>query len=388
MFVTLPSHLRVLASSLMRHCVRLCIGILLLYAMPVPAQRNIYDHTPNTRAMLNGGKTVKGYRLAPDGTTILKTSLSPDHVFLRLPAMQRKAKPELLGMLQHGEDVEAFLDWMVYDDSAGTCKHHIEIFQGKAGGTAVLVNDLPLSGGPGSNIRFFQPSDPKQSPTAIIDIMGTTDWSTAYLLAPDRSSANKLFTAYDYQFADLDRDGVYELIAWNRRPFDIRCGFAIADAHFYPEVFVPSGTGYRRAWPPADWPPPYGGLEGRFKDHQKEGVPWGANLQIVAGFADLAGDGTADLIALQDRFREEPAQSLAVYKLNKTVFVPIAQASLPEQRIAFLLEGIRKSPNGKQFLVRTATRAKCDDGGDFQASGTYSEVYLLHAGKLTPADPK
>jgi len=154
------------------------------------------------------------------------------------------------------------------------------------------------------------------------------------------------FYCYDYEFADLDRNGVYELIAWNRRPFDIRCGFAIADVRFYPEVFVPSGSGYQRAWPPPDCRQPMEVWRVAFKDHEKEGVPWDANIQIVAGFADLDSDGTAELIVLQDRFREEPAQSLAIYKLNKTAFVPVAQVLLPAQHIAFLLEGFRQRDPG------------------------------------------
>jgi hypothetical protein len=347
------------------------LALLLLSSALAPAQRTLYDNTPNARPTLAGDKTVKGYRLTQDGMTIYQAN----HVFLRLPAMPRTAPPELLGMLRHGDDAEVFVDWKVYDDPASTTRHHIEIFRGTPGDTAVLVQDLPLSGGPGATIRFFQPPDATQTPTALINIMGETDWSTIYLLAPDRKSATKLFTAYDYEFADLDRDGSYELIAWNRRPFDIRCGFAIADVRYYPEVFLPSETGYQRAWPPADWSPAYGGLEGRFKDREKEGVPWGVNLQIVAGFADLDGNGTADLIVLQDRFREEPAQSLGIYKLNKTEFVPVTQVSLPPDHIAFLLEGIRTSPQGKEILIRTATPAKCSDGGDYEASGTYSTAY-------------
>jgi hypothetical protein len=354
------------------------LAIQMLRSAPGPAQRSMYDNTPNARPTLAGDKTVKGYRLTQDGMTIYQA----DHVFLRLPAMPRTAQPELLGMLRHGEDTEVFVDWTVYDDPASTTRHHVEIFRGKPGGAAVLVQDLPLSGGPGASIRFFQPPDPTQAPTVLINIMGETDWSTIYLLAPDRKSAAKLFTAYDYEFADLDRDGVYELIAWNRRPFDIRCGFAIADVRYYPEVFVPSGTGYQRAWPPADWSPAYGGLEGRFKDHEKEGVPWGANLQIVAGFADLDGNGAADLIVLQDRFREEPAQSLVIYKLNQTEFVPVDQVSLPPEHIAFLLEGIRNSPQGKEILVRTATPSKCTDGGDYEAFGTSRTSYVFRQGKL------
>ena len=347
------------------------LAILLLSTTPVRAQRSIYDNTPNALPTLAGDKTVKGYRLTQDGMTIYQAN----HVFLRLPAIPRTAPPELLGILRHGDDTEVFVDWTVYDDPASTTRHHMQIFHGTPGATAVLEQELSLSGGPGATIRFFQPPDPTQAPTVLINIMGDTDWSTIYLLARDRKSAVTLFTAYDYEFADLDHDGGYELIAWNRRPFDIRCGFAIADVRYYPEVFVPSGNGYQRAWPPADWPPAYGGLEGRFKDHEKEGVPWGANLQIVAGFADLNGDGTANLVVLQDRFREQPAQSLAIYKLNKMEFVPVNQVSLPPEHIAFLLEGIRTSAQGKEILIRTATPNKCSDGGDYEAEGTYSTAY-------------
>lgn len=347
------------------------LAMLLLSTTPASAQRSLYDKTPNALPTLAGDKTAKGYRLTADGLTIYQAN----HGILRLPAMPRTAQPTLLGLLRHGEDTEVFVDWTAYDDPASTTRHHLEVFRGTPGTTAVLVQELSLSGGPGASIRFFQPPDPAQDPTVFINIMGETDWSTIYLLASDRKSTVKLFTAYDYEFADLDHDGGYELIAWNRRPFDIRCGFAIADVRYYPEVFVPAGSGYQRAWPPADWSPAYGGLEGRFKDHEKEGVPWGANLQIVAGFADLEGNGTADLVVLQDRFREEPAQSLAIYKLNKTEFVPVTQVSLPPERIAFLLEGIRSSPQGKEILVRSATPDKCNDGGDYEASGTYSNAY-------------
>ena len=130
-----------------------------------------------------------------------------------------------------------------------------------------------------------------------------------------------MFTSSDYEFADLDRDGVYELIAWNRRPFDVRCGFGIFAVRFYPEVFVRAGASYRKAWPPPDWPLPDGELENRFRNHESHGVPWGTNFQIVAGFADLAGDGAGELIVLQDRLREEPAQGLAVYRIANRSFV-------------------------------------------------------------------
>ena len=67
--------------------IHLGLAILLLSPAPAPAQRTLYDNTPNTRPTLAGDKTVKGYRLTQDGLTIYQA----DHVFLRLPATTRPA---------------------------------------------------------------------------------------------------------------------------------------------------------------------------------------------------------------------------------------------------------------------------------------------------------
>ena len=108
----------------------------------------------------------------------------------------------------------------------------------------------------------------------------------------------------------------------------------------------------------------------------------------MAGFADLDGDGTAELIVLQDRLRDEPTQTLAVYRLDSKAFHLVAQTSLPPQRIAYLLSGIQDSSEGKEILVRTATRAKCEAGGDPEGSGTAEMVYILHGDRLQPAQPQ
>lgn len=91
----------------------------------------------------------------------------------------------------------------------------------------------------------------------------------------DRQSVVELFTSSDHEFADLDRDGVYEPIAWNRRPFDVRCDFGIFGGHFYPEVFVPTGANYRKAWPPSDWPPPDLGLNYHLRNRARNTSPRG-----------------------------------------------------------------------------------------------------------------
>jgi hypothetical protein len=350
-------------------------------------QTSIYDRTPNVLAALDGSKTVVGYRLSADERTILGADFSPAKVLIRLPSVHRKAVPQLLGMLNHGAGIELFLGWVDLKSEPGNFEHHVEIFRGARGTEAALVHDFTLYGGPGmGNVSFFQPPDARDTPAVFIDIQGGAYWGTTYILAPDRQSVVELFTSSDYEFADLDRDGVYELIAWNRRPFDVRCNFGIFAVRFYPEVFVRAGASYRQIWPPPDWPAVDGRLSDRFRNHERNGVPWDANFQIVAGFADLEGDGAAELIVLQDRLREDPAQALAVYRLEKKSFHLVAQTSLPPQSISYLLDGIRDSSEGKEVLVRTATPAKCKAGGDPAEAGWEDEAYILRGGHLLPTE--
>lgn len=369
---------------------RLCARILAFFAVGAlgVCQTSIYDRTPNAHAALDGSETVVSYRLSADVRTIFDSDSASGQVLIRLPSVHRKAVPQLLGMLNHGADIELFLGWVDLKSELGNFEHHIEIFRGGRGTQAALVRDLTLFGGPGMAVRFFQPPDARDAPAVLIDIQGGAYWGATYILAPDRQSAVKLFSSSDYEFADLDRDGIYELIAWNRRPFDVRCMFGIFAVRFYPEVFVRAGASYRQIWPPPDWPFPDGRLTDSFRKHERNGVPWEANFQIVAGFADLEGDGAGELIVLQDRLREEPAQVLAVYRLENKSFHLVAQTSLPPQSIAYLLDGIRDSSSGKEILVRTATPAKCEAGGGPEKAGTAEVAYILQGGRLLPAQPQ
>jgi len=361
-----------------------CVATFFVVSTLGLCQISIYDRTPNTRATIRGSETVLGYRLSPDARMILGGDSLSSQVLIRLPSRHRKAVPQLLGMLQRGADVELFLGWVDAESKPGDFEHHIEIFRGSRGSEAALVHDFALLGGPIESVSFFQPPDTKDTPAVLIDIQGGAYWGTTYLVAPDRQSVDRLFDASDYEFADLDGDGVYELIAWNRRPFDVRCNFGIFAVRFYPEVFVRAGGGYLKAWPPPDWAPEDFRLVDRVRHHEKEGVPRGANIQIVAGFADLAGDGTAQLVVLQDHLVDEPSQSLAIYRLENNLFRLVAETSLPPQRIAYLLSGIRDSLDGKEILVQTATHAQCEAGGDPRALGTAETAYILRDDRLQP----
>ena len=327
---------------------------------------------------------VLGYRLSPDARMILGGDSLSSRVLIHLPSLHRKVVHQLLGMLQRGADIELFLGWVNAESKPGDFEHHIEIFRGRRGSEAALVHDFALFGGPVGRVSFFQPPDTRDTPAVLIDIQGGAYWGTTYLVAPDRQSVDRLFDASDYEFADLDHDGVYELIAWNRRPFDVRCKFGIFAVRFYPEVFVRAGGGYRKAWPPPDWTPRDFRLVDRARNHEKEGVPWGANLQIVGGFADLGGDGVAELIVLQDHLADEPSQTLAIYRLENKIFRLVAKTPLPPQRIAYLLSGIRDSLDGKEILVQTATHAQCEAGGDPRTLATVETAYVLRDDRLQP----
>jgi hypothetical protein len=114
----------------------------------------------------------------------------------------------------------------------------------------------------------------------------------------------------------------------------------------------------------------------------------------VAGFADLTGDGLAELIVLQDHLQDEPNQALAVYRLENKSFRLVARTSLRPERIAYLLSGIQDSPDGKEILVRTATPTRCKAGfydspiaspdNKPTSAGTAETAYILNSDRLQP----
>ena len=370
----------------MRRCgILKCLACLTLLVVGCPclgfSQHDVsfYHRTPNTRDVVRGTDTVRGFELSQDALQV--RALDSGATLLRLPLLNRKAPPDLLGMIAHDDQVEVFLGWEVEEVPTGRIQSHIEVFRGRRGAEAALVHDFMFFG-VHARVSFFEPPDARHAPVALIDIAGGASWTTTYLLSPDRASAHELFASSNWEFADPDRDGVYELIAWNRRPFDVRCEFGIFAVRFYPEVFVRSGENYRKVWPPPKWAEPWDDLESKFKNHQLDARLQGANLQIVGVFADLDGDGASELIVLQDRLREEPEQSLAIYRLERNQFSPLAQAPLPAQSIAFLISGIRDSKEGKRVLIQTATPTKCKDSGNPDGSGTSEAEYLFRQGRL------
>lgn len=353
------------------------IWVFTLLAMGTLALAQREPDWPNSRAKVAG---MLGYTLSPDARMILGTASHSGEVLLRLPSVSRQGVAELAGMLQQGAGIEVFMVWQSPAIPQGF-DNHIEIFRGTPGTEAALVHDFTLAGGPGARVSFFQPPDARDTPKVLIDIYaGTTYWTT-YLLAPDRQSVEKLFDSSDYEFADLDGDGVYELIVSDGRWSDSAWCIDLFGFSFYPRIFVRDGAGYRMAWP----------------------LPGEANFRVAA-VHDLRGDGVAELIVLQDSVGagEPTTPAFALYRLDQKVFRLVAQASLPDDRIALTEIGFRGSIDGKEILIRTASPAavvqppdalaranavhlrselaECDP----QGPGATETAYILRADRLEP----
>ena len=341
-----------------------------------------FSQSPKTRDGVQGSETIGGYRLSPDGRVVLDPA---GQVFLRLPAMKRKAEPELMGILQQGADIELFLRRLDDPDpSSGVVQFRLEIFRGRPGAEAAFVHDFTLQGA-FHWVRFFQPPDARDSPGVFIDEnVGSINMLT-YRLAPDRQSMQELYASTGFgssEIIDLDGDGVYELVGWVR--------VSIPDCNFFyaggpgggpggvPEIFVRTGAFYKKAWPPPDWASfPYGG-------DKSTNPEWGKMFQADASLADLRGDGAVELIVLLERLVDHAAQVLAVYRLENKSFRLVAQTTLPRERIAFHVE-IGDSPGGKQILVRTVAPADCMVIRG-EERGT-AKAYILRGDKLQELQP-
>jgi hypothetical protein len=143
----------------------------------------------------------------------------------------------------------------------------------------------------------------------------------------------------DHEFADLNGDGISELIGWNRRPDDLRCGFGFFGVRVNPQVYVESDKQFHKVWPMAG--------------------PW---LQVMAHFVELDRHGTVGMIALEDSARMEPgAQRLALYRMEGDQFRLLSAIDCPWPGIAVLFE-IRKGERTLDLL--TSSLEDCKAGGN------------------------
>jgi hypothetical protein len=342
----------------------------------------MYDEVPNSRLASDLSKTVEPYRLDSDARSV-RLAKRPQDALLILPARARLGKARLAAVLRRGSSIEVFLIWtapLVKPDDL--FESHIEIFHGTTGGRANVVHELKLSGGSGVRLSLFESSDDPNGPTVLADVDGGAYWGTAWVISPDRTAIQKIAAGSDYGFADLEHDGKYEFISWNRRPDDIRCMNPLFFYRFYPEVFVRSGWQFRKIWPPAQWSA-QGDHISLARKTRAAGDGSSPEIQIAGGLADLDGDGRAELICLRDRYQLQPEQALEIYRFSEGAFHLVASAPLRGDRLAYALSGVDKSARGPEINVLQTTRDRCEaDGWQPEQGEQWQTRYVYRQGEL------
>jgi hypothetical protein len=346
-----------------------------------PEHSEMYDGVPNSRRARDLSETTQPYRLDADARSILKAE-QPKSILLRLPARTRGSEPKLVAVLRNGSSIEVFLIWTVPGiTERDFYQTHVEIFRGPSGGRANFVHDFKLLG-PQARLALFEPPDNRDHVTVLVDVMGGSYWGTTYVISPDRTAIQKVAEGSDYEFADLDRNGIYEFISWNRRPDEVHCKIGFFFTRYYPEVFVRSGWQFRKVWPPAEWSTPRDQRTPTGRERPLRAGP-GPEVQVVGGFADLNGDGRTELICLQDRFQVRPEQALAIYRLSEGDFHLVARAPIRDGQLAYVLSGVEKSSRGPEITVFVTTRNRCETGGrDPESIATRRMRYAFRRGEL------
>ena len=232
--------------------------------------------------------------------------------------------------------------------------HLLVLTEGPGGSTLVqgeyLIRDTELQ-----QIAFFTPPDTRDTVKLIADVLGGSYWSTGYLVESGLDQPMKLFEgATDGEFVDLNGDGVYEAIAWNRRPDDQRCRFGMFGVRVKPSLFVRDGQHYRSVSPARP----------------------GAWREVMSQLADLDHDGRPEIVALEDNSEYRAgAQRLAVYKMTGDGFRMLAESAAPWPDIAVWLS----VKNDGRLELGMTTPERCHTG---EAPETMALDYELRDGAL------
>src|ERR1035441_4705323 len=179
--------------------------------------------------VMDGKSTVAGCRLAPDGAIVCASE-----TVLTLSPTKVDHRGKLLGLLDVANNVtEVILGWAA-PLRGNLRRYEFQVFRGEREGRGELAGKFALEGGFDPVVHFYLPLDRRDGPKVVIDVTGGATWTTSYSLSADGSSVQRLFDANYYDFVDLNGDGVYELVAWDRRPNDKRCRFGMFEQRVNP----------------------------------------------------------------------------------------------------------------------------------------------------------
>ncbi len=286
---------------------------------------------------------LNGYELRTGGRLFRRTTAVPSGVFVtQLPSKNVGAGAKLAGVFDFDGDgqPEVFLTWMVSENS--TFVHHFQVYRIQ-GQDAALLGQFAFEGGPMASVTFYPRQGASDTPKTVFDVMGGAMWGTWYLLSADGKSTQELGSGTDYQFIDLERNGIYNLVAYKERPFEPVCtafGYMSGSPGLYPEIFRKEGTGYKQVWPPTGWLP----YDFRLIDQMRRdpGPLLGRHYVVMATLHDIDRDGTQEIIALTDIvLRGNTMRTLEFYKLSGGSLILKSQVAVAHPDMALVIYGIR-----------------------------------------------
>jgi hypothetical protein len=297
-----------------------------------------------------------------------KSTLTDKMRSLRLPH-----NAELLGAFDWDRDgrAEIFAGWTQQPPGSKPWEifeNHLLLLREEPGGRTRVEKEYVIRDTTLTYVKFFAPPDRRDAVKMAIHMLGGAYWSKVWLLESGFDHPVSLKPragregAAELEFIDLNNDGVYEAVAWDNRPEDLRCHFGMFGGRLLPEILVRDHVKYRPVW-----------------SMKKTG--WN---EVMSLFTDLDRDGTAEIVSLEDnKTNSAGAQMLAVYKMEGNTFRRIAKASVLWPQIAYIFD-ITKG----RIALKTASQEKCREGGNPVGDDTYTIYYEFRNGALQSSKPR
>jgi hypothetical protein len=227
--------------------------------------------------------------------------------------------------------------------------NHLIVFRKQPDGAIRLDREYTMRDDKIFSLHFFEPPDARDRTKVIVWAVEGAWTGTTYLVQSDIPFSVKLGSATNLEVLDLNGDGVYEAVAWNRRPEDRRCHFGFFGVRVMPRIYARVGKVYQCIWP-------------------MQPAPWHG---VMSQFADVDDDGRPEIVSLEDNERNETgAQRLSIYKMDNNKFRMLARVDTPWPNIAVFLS---VTVTGKLEL-KTATQQRYNQ--DTPATNVLSDAEL------------
>jgi hypothetical protein len=307
-----------------------------------------------------GEELLNGYELRTGGKLFRKATARQSAMFVAQLPLKTVSKPtRLLGVFDYDGDgqQEVFLGWTTSqkDDSV----HHFQVYRIQ-GQDTVFLGQFAFEGGPISSIAFYKPPGTEDTPKTVFEVMGGAKWGTYYLLGPDGKGTQALGSGTNYHFIDLEKNGIYDLVVYEERPFEPVCpfGYMSLNPGLFPTIFRKEGPGYAKIWPPTDWLR----YDFRLLDRlQRDPTPLlGKHYAVMAAVYDIDRDGAAEIVALTDVVqRGDTKRTLEIYRVSGGSLILKSRVAVAHPDMAVVIYGIRRLRDTAQIVLLSADPKDC-----------------------------